>query len=732
MVKKVFLILFLLFFSVQLFAANPVVTSDTHPNGEWSNSPFIKVNISYSDATRFAYLVNTEESTEVDISGGDSDVTETTESELNLGSKKDGIYWLHVKAKNSSDWSETTNFEIKIDENGPVRAENLTAVAEGTKINIAWEEAVDDLSGIAYYNLYRSNLWFVKDGEISRQFRVRDIVAKKIGSELIGTSFEDKNITEGYRYHYKIQAIDNAGNIGLESTVASVRANSFCDNEINLVAEKLNDFIKITIDSDKKFKKGYLVVTEPTGKETVLVDSNLVGYSFEGSFSLANKTNGDYNIFFSSIDDDQDFCFVQTIFVFDTVPPEVKILKPIFSELLKETVKFEISAKDTGTNFSGIGKVEIYYEKDDKVLLGEASEENGKYVFEWESSLVSNGRYKIIAKAIDRGGNSTEDYVLYSIENLAKIRDESKEKIDLAESKRLEVNAFFEKVKKQSINISELEEELVLIDSNLLYAKGLFEKGQHYNLISTQADVAKTKYSSLLQKLSLVEYKKLNYVYNTENLDLFLKATGLESGITGNAKQLIEELKPTRKLSISKIVFNGETFYRANIIISLSNASDKNIVVKAIEVIPKKFSDSANKILSYNKFEILQNDPIIAFDSINLLAGETKEMTYSIEQKLTKEQADLLISSNVINFFVSPPIVVDSSIDLSSVKLSALLNVSAFLSFIPQIEWNTTSLVIVGVAIVAILFILLIIVLIIVFAFYYFFIKKRRNHHGFG
>jgi len=136
--------------------------------------------------------------------------------------------------------------------------------------------------------------------------------------------------------------------------------------------------------------------------------------------------------------------------------------------------------------------------------------------------------------------------------------------------------------------------------------------------------------------------------------------------------------------------------------------------------------------LSYNKFEILQNDPIIAFDSINLLAGETKEMTYSIEQKLTKEQADLLISSNVINFFVSPPIVVDSSIDLSSVKLSALLNVSAFLSFIPQIEWNTTSLVIVGVAIVAILFILLIIVLIIVFAFYYFFIKKRRNHHGFG
>jgi len=346
--------------------------------------------------------------------------------------------------------------------------------------------------------------------------------------------------------------------------------------------------------------------------------------------------------------------------------------------------------------------------------------------------LVSNGRYKIIAKAIDKGGNSTEDYVLYSIENLAKIRDESKEKIDSAESKRMEVNSFFENVKKQSIDISELENELAVIDSNLLYAKGLFEKGQHYNLISTQADVAKTKYSSLLQKLSLVEYKKVNYMYNPENLDLFLKATGLESGITGNAKQLIEELKPTRKLSISKIVFNGKTFYRANIIISLSNASDKNIVVKAIEVIPKKFSASANTILSQDKFEILQNDPIIAFDSINLLAGETKEMTYSLEQKLTKEQADLLISSNVMNFFVSPPLVVDSSIDLSSVKLSALLNVSAFLSFIPQIEWNTTSLVIVGVAIVAILFILLIIFLIVIFAFYYFFIKKRRNHHGFG
>ncbi len=732
MVKKVFLILFLLFFSIQIFAAKPVVTSDTHPNGEWSNSPFIKVNIFYSGATRFAYLVDREESTEVEIGDEDDSVTQTTDSELNLGSKKDGIYWLHVKAKNSSGWSETTKFEIKIDENGPLRAGTLTAIAEGTKININWSEAVDDLAGIAYYNLYRSNLLFVKDGDISRQFRVRDIVAKKVGSELTGTSFVDEDISEGYRYHYKIQAIDKAGNLGGESPVASVRANSFCDCEFNLTAEKLNDAIKITIDSDKKFKKGYLLITEPTGTETVLADSNLVGYSFEFSFSLANKTNGDYNIFFSSIDDDQDDCFAQTNFVFDTVPPEVKILKPIFSELLKETVEFEISAKDSGTNFSGIEKVEVYYEKDDKVLLGEASEANGKYVFEWESSLVSNGRYKIIAKAIDKGGNSTEDYVLYSIENLAKIRDESKEKIDSAESKRMEVNSFFENVKKQSIDISELENELAVIDSNLLYAKGLFEKGQHYDLISAQADVAKTKYSSLLQKLSLVEYKKVNYVYNTENLDLFLKATGLESGITGNAKQLIEELKPTRKLSISKIVFNGKTFYRANIIISLSNASDKNIVVKAIEVIPKKFSASANTILSQDKFEILQNDPIIAFDSINLLAGETKEMTYSLEQKLTKEQADLLISSNVMNFFVSPPLVVDSSIDLSSVKLSALLNVSAFLSFIPQIEWNTTSLVIVGVAIVAILFILLIIFLIVIFAFYYFFIKKRRNHHGFG
>ncbi|MFH1391253.1 MAG: fibronectin type III domain-containing protein [Candidatus Diapherotrites archaeon] len=718
----------MLLFSVSALAAVPTVSSSTHGEGEWADAPFIKVNFSYSEATNFAYVVDKEIDTVPDTTGQISNFTEPSSSEISLGSKLDGIYWLHVRGKNSSGWSDTKHYEIKVDSNGPKRPPDViaTSLDDGT-IQIEWGDAEDDLSGIGHYNVYRSNLRFVSDAGISREFTVRDAVAKKIGEEITEISYHDTEVNEGYRYHYKIQPVDNAGNLGTPSSVASARAPSFCDFSFVITAEMNDENIAIAIESTGLFKKGNVKVVDPNGVETEIVESESNVFSIETSYSLTNKPNGDYNIFFTSIDPDFDECTAGKIFVLDSAFPEVKIISPSSTEVLTDQVKFEIEASDSGVNPSGLVSVILYIEKSgEEVLVGEAEKSGQNYVYDWNTITYENGRFKVIVKAKDRAGNESEDSAVYSFENIFFIRTEASSAIASAEKVRIEGINYLADLRGQGIDVQELEVRLVNADSNFNYAKELFEQGYYFELASKQADLAKLQYNSILSSISLEDYGARVYIYDVEQLDLFLSASGLDSGIITNSKDLIQKLQPLRRLELVKVTKGTSSYYRANVLISFSNVQDSNISLRILEIIPKQFTDNANNLASNSGFEIIQSDPIIAFESIDSSPGETTSIIYSLKQALTKEQADILLSSNVMNFYISPPILVDSTTDLSSVKLSSLLNFNSLISSLPPIEWTTTNLVIVGIAILAILFIILVIVLLAVFAGYYFFIRKKH------
>lgn len=727
--KNVLIVFFILFFSLAAFAATPTVTSETHPDGEWSSAKFVKVKFSYSGATSFGYVLDKNPETIPSISDSSTTFVDPSDNEINLGERLDGIQWLHVRGKNSDGWSETKHFEIRVDQIGPGRPEFITVTElENGTIAIEWGEATDTLSGISHYNLYRSNLRFVADSGISREFRVRDAVAKLIAEDLTEKSFTDEEVNEGYRYHYKVQAIDFAGNIGRESAVASARAPSFCDIDpiisLNLEGNTLN----ISVVATAQFRQGHIVITSPDGTENIVVESESNVDTINTEFDLTDFPNADYNVSFDAIDDDFDQCPVDTIFVYDTIDPTVQILSPNTTTTLEDQVKFEIRANDSGDGASGISDVSLFIVKNgEETLVGKAEKSGENYVFDWNTLNYDNGRFTVIARATDRGGNPVDDSDVYNFQNTFFVRITAKQNLEDAETEREKSVELLNNLTLQGIDITTLNVVLANADNNLTYARDLFEKGFYYDLSSSHSTKSKTLYESIRNGVDIGVYANAIYVYNLDELDIFLNASGLDAGIINEAKKRIVETQPTRKLQINKVEAVGKTVYRANVTISLSNLGEDAIELKVLEIIPKKFIPEGTQISSLIEFEIIQNDPIISFGPIALEPGETKDFIYSLNIDLTKEQADALIASNVMGLYISPPMPLDSFTDLSPVRLSSLLNFTSFMSSLPPIELTTTNLIIIGIAVLIVFFLILLMVLLAVFGIYFFFIKKKRR-----
>ena len=716
-------ICFLILFSAAALADVPAVSSDTHPNGEWSGERAIKMSISMPGATGFSYETDQAEGTIPDTTV-DSEV-----GDISLGSKLDGIYWFHVRAKTDSGWSDTAHYEIKVDNSGPSRPGNpvATPLEDGT-IMVEWGAASDELSGVAYYDVYRSVLRFVKEGEISREFTIRDAVAKLVGPDIEGTSFHDtNNIGEGYRYHYKLVAFDNAGNQGVISSAASVRAPSFCDLDFTVetsVSEDKN--LSIGVAANGFFRKGHIIITGPGNEQAVLLESTERVDLAEVAYSLASKPNGDYNIFFTSIDDDFDECVAQETFIYDTTLPQIKVLSPSPATELTESVRFEIQASDGGVNPSGISSVSILLEKNgSETLVGEAEKEGPNYVFDWNTITSENGRFRVIARVSDRGGNKAEDSAIYTFKNTFFARINADSAIKSAEAERAKAVEFIGNLKEKNLYFDDLNAAIKSADANLSYAKQLMGQGLYFELAEGQAQAAETIFSSVSEKVLVEDYGSKVYTYNKDQLDIFLQASGIDSGMAGEAKELISRLNPSRKLFLLKVSAYGKTYYKANVEVSVFNPDRNSVAVKVLEVIPKQFTNDSNNIFSYSGFEALQNDPVILFEPFTLAPKTSKKLTYSMDIELSKAQADALLSGNVLNFYVSPPIILSESRSVAG--LSSLLSFNSLLSFLPPIDWNTTNLFIVGAAILVMLFIMFVALVVAAFGVYFFFIRKKRG-----
>lgn len=100
-------------------------------------------------------------------------------------------------AGNLSPYSETVHITVEADMTPPTVPAGLNAKAAATnRIDLSWEESVDDISGVAGYNLYRNE--------------------EKIAA-LNRLSYSDLYVIPGKEYVYTVAAFDGAGHLSAHS-----------------------------------------------------------------------------------------------------------------------------------------------------------------------------------------------------------------------------------------------------------------------------------------------------------------------------------------------------------------------------------------------------------------------------------------------------------------------------------------------------------------------------------
>ncbi len=729
--RFVALFLAVVVFSGFALADAPSVSSTTNPPGKFSGSPSIIMNVSYPGATAYIYSSDKNTNTVPD----EATATLSKSGNISLGMKADGIYYFHVRAKAASGLSDTAHYELKIDTSIPGRPESPvgTALEDGTAL-VEWKApSLPDFSGIASYNVYRSPVKLIKDGDIFREFTIRDAVVKKIAN-VTETKYLDKNVAvgAGRAYFYKLQAIDNAGNSGNPSVAATVRTLSLCDLIVSISTALVDSNLSVTVKANGKFFKANITIFSPEKTPTVLIESLSGVTDANASHVFAPGAFGDYNLFIASKDGDGDICNSQKTITYDTVKPAVKILSPQPTQPLSNIVHFEISAQDTGTNPSGIASVRLYLKTGKgETLLGNADRNGVTYSFDWNSMGAENGRFAIIARAFDKADNNADDVVTYNILNTFLQKSAAQTAIKSAEAKKQDALGYLKGLNAKNISVPGADAIFSAGDSNLAYAKSLVEKGQFLDISSKSASDAQAHYASILSKVSQEVYGSVPYAYNEIQLKVFLGASGIDASQFGDAEALIKKFSPSRHLEVLKVTRDGnKVVYAANIVISLSSPDRNSASLDIVEVIPKKFTDDASRISSNAQFEVLQKDPAIIFRGVTIgLNGDKNsassgkvEIVYSLKHDLTKEQADALLASRVMDSFGSPPVLLPASSKVS-------YNTSpSSMPGLPSIDFGDKKTLIIIAVIVILLMLFGLAVVAAIVAWYFFFRKKKGSH----
>ncbi|MFA5858853.1 MAG: hypothetical protein WC955_07285 [Elusimicrobiota bacterium] len=183
----------------------------------------------------------------------------------------DSQYYWHVRAKdgigNTGNWSRTGVFYI--DSTGPLPVTELTATLEsGGDIKLIWPSAVDLITGVVSYCVYRSQ----QAGSIGVQ--INDGSEENISNYIDAGS----NLAENVTYYYTIVPVDSLGNVTLTG-----------NNQVSVICQKHGvsiSGIKIIPVSfspnydDFKDSTTLSYTLSPSGKVTIQV--------FDGDIVVAN------------------------------------------------------------------------------------------------------------------------------------------------------------------------------------------------------------------------------------------------------------------------------------------------------------------------------------------------------------------------------------------------------------------------------------------------------------
>ena len=268
---------------------------------------------------------------------------------------------------------------------------------------------------------------------------------------------------------------------------------------------------------------------------------------------------------------------------------------------------YELKVRNTGTKTPN--KVDFWMEG--TKFIGRATASAPFYTFDWDTTKLADGTYKIKAIA-DAGFIKDTKEITIKIDNTDASADEE-------------------------------------------------EAGATATTTATE--------ESALGGTGTTAYAMLAYEPSEDELADLLLAVFTDSMLIDKFVEMNENADTSRKLEIIKTGSGDDAYYTAMVTLSYTNDGEETTDMQLIEVIPKEFVELTSMILSGFDFTVLSEDPVIMFNLAGVKPGETAEITYALDWAMTQEEADAMTADNVMGLFTLAPLIMDTGTEITSAQV---------------------------------------------------------------
>jgi hypothetical protein len=559
----------------------------------------------------------------------------------------DGNKIVYAKFKDKAgNWSATTvSTNVLVDRTAPSAPSGLAASSGNGQVSLSWSAPTADStpgSGNAGYRVYKNGSLYSSPTDTNQ------IVT---------------GLSNGTAYTFKVTTIDNANNESSATADLNATPSAGPAATVTILVQKNGIITSYAKSAD---------VLNVSCSFTYTVDDAVIYYQYyntnQSQATLTGPTDNtssvSNNITLASGHTRVDFWCNGTQYGSTISSPTTQI----YFDSTLPAINWK-DANDSNSTWDG-QKIIFVTASDDREIDTVEFKLNGikmtvvqdgnKNSYNLKTTDYNNGSYTLKATAKDKAGNTTSITKTITLHNILTAAQMAEEAIAQASEKKVVIEDLIKFFATEGLAFpNELLAEKNSADQLLKDAEAI--KNSDGNGAAAKANSAKEKYLEINVKASINPQQTKFYEYDANSLEAALQSIGLTPSQITEATTLIKGTNVERKLVMVKVGDDANAGYQAKIEITFTSDSN-DAILKIVEVIPKEFVQSAAKIISDYNFTIIQNDPIIEF-SVPVSNGKSVKLTYGIGN-ITKEQADALVSNNVIAKFSGPPIVLSEDTDI--------------------------------------------------------------------
>lgn len=307
----------------------------------------------------------------------------------------------------------------------------------------------------------------------------------------------------------------------------------------------------------------------------------------------------------------------------DTTDPSVSWSNPIGgTELAPGTIELQATASDNDE----IRDVKFYV---DNELVGEGDLSDGKYVFSWDASSEELGEHTLKAVVRDDSFNSTDAQIKVTFVEAVQL--DAGDAVAEAEAKPANFDERNALLEAYGLELPTSLQELFDSANEKLNEAKSSNEAEEFATAKEKADEAIALFDDLDSKFVVEETS--TEISLEEGLSELIEFSGLQETVLEDANTTMQTVSFSKTLKVLKVSDGTETNYYGRIVLTVSNNAEANEesttqTIQVVEFVPKDFAETASLISSELEFEVLKEDPVLAF-TVELNAGESKEISYS-------------------------------------------------------------------------------------------------------